>query len=116
MTTYTVTPPTNTRDNETMRYAQSSEKPLCKPESVLKERRDTAWCVNQWDNWARWKNNLFSERQCPAIPSPITSLRKGEFMEMFVLEVCRKKMDPSTYMYQMLYITVFCIMRQHRLL
>ena len=85
------------RDNKTTRYAQSLDEAILQARKLSvpeKTQKDTAWFVNQWDNWARWKNSLLSDGQFSAIPAPITSLSREEvvkFMEMFVLVVQKKK-------------------------
>ena len=73
--------------------------------------KDTLWCIKQWDNWTRWKNSLSSDGQFPAIPFPITSLKREElakYLEVFIIEVQKK--NGSEYVPDTLYHIVCGIM------
>ncbi len=96
------TPTVTLMKTQGSRYAQCSSETMqqTKIASVpQKTRQDTTWCVNQWENWTRWKNSLTSIGQFEAIPSsPITSLSRetlAKYMAMFTLEV--RKKDGSEY-------------------
>ena len=87
------------------------ENPLYRKKTV----KDTLWCIKQWDNRTRWKNSLSSDGQFPAIPFPITSLKREElakYLKVFIIEV--RKKNGSEYVPDTLYHIVCGIMRHLR--